>query len=65
MVTTVLIRILFWIGVAISILARLGFVIGSIVMAMDEGFVYILGGLVGGPVVIFLEILSVRIYIRN
>jgi len=62
MVTPVIIRILFWIGVVISVLAGLGVVIGSIIMSIDEGFVYILGGLIGGPIVMFLGILSVRIY---
>jgi hypothetical protein len=62
MVTPVIIRVLFWIGVVISVLAGLGVVIGSIIMAFDEGFLYLLGGLVGGPVVMFLGILSVRIY---
>jgi hypothetical protein len=62
MVTPVIIRILFWIGVVISILAGLGVIIGGIIMSFDEGFMYVLGGLVGGPVVMFLGILSVRIY---
>ena len=62
MVTPVIIRVLFWIGVVISILAGLGVVIGGIIMSFDEGFMYVLGGLVGGPVVMFLGILSVRIY---
>ena len=62
MVTPVIIRILFWIGVVISILAGLGVIIGGIIMSINEGFMYVLGGLVGGPVVMFLGILSVRIY---
>ncbi|MDX9865659.1 MAG: DUF4282 domain-containing protein [Anaerolineaceae bacterium] len=62
MVTPVIIRVLFWIGVVISILSGLGVVIGGIITAIDEGFVYFLVALVGGPVVMFLGILSVRIY---
>ena len=61
MVTPVIIRILFWIGVVISILAGLGVVIGGIIMAIDEGFVCARRS-GGRAVVMFLGILSVRIY---
>lgn len=63
MVTPVIIRILFWVGVIMSVLAGVGVVIGSIVMAFDDGaFFYVLVGLIAGGLTIFLGILGVRIY---
>lgn len=67
MITPVIIKILFWIGLIISILAGLGVFFGVIIAGISDGdFASIVGGLliglVGGALVIFLGALITRIY---
>jgi len=63
MVTPTIIRIFFWIGVVISILAGLAVLVMGVTIGFREGkFLLVLGGILGGPVVIALSILGVRIY---
>jgi hypothetical protein len=63
MVTPVIIKILFWIGVAISVLFGLGIFFGGLIGGISDGsFGAVLGGLFGGPIAIVLGIISVRIY---
>jgi uncharacterized membrane protein (UPF0136 family) len=63
MVTPLIIRVFFWIGVVIAILTGLAVVVGGVIGGLrEENFLLVVGGLVGGPVVILLGILSVRIY---
>jgi hypothetical protein len=63
MVTPVIIKILFWIGMVISVIAGVVLFFGGVIAGISEGeFGLIIGGLLGGPLVIFLGVLSVRIY---
>lgn len=63
MVTPVIIKILFWIGVGISVLIGLGSMLGGVITGISEGsFGAVIGGLISGPLIIVLGLLSVRIY---
>jgi len=64
MITPVIIKILFWIGIGISILAGVIVFFGGIIggITTDGGFGTVIGALIGGPIVILLGIVSVRIY---
>ena len=63
MVTPVIIKILFWIGLIASAIAALGLLIGGIITGIrDSNLGMILAGLVSGPIVFILSVLVVRIY---
>ncbi|MGC9393806.1 MAG: DUF4282 domain-containing protein [Anaerolineae bacterium] len=63
MITPMIIKVLFWIGIGLSVLAGIIVFFGGLVAGVSGGgFARILGGLVGGPLIMFLGILSVRIY---
>lgn len=63
MVTPVIIKILFWIGLIVSMIAALGIVLGGIITGIrDSNLGIILAGLVGGSIVLILSVLAVRIY---
>jgi len=63
MITPVIIKILFWIGIVMSIIAGLIVFFGGIISGLgDGGFGAVIGGLIGGPVVMLLGVLSARIY---
>jgi uncharacterized membrane protein (UPF0136 family) len=63
MVTPLIIRVFFWIGVVIAILTGLAVVVGGVIGGLrEENFLLVVGGLVGGPLAILLGVLMVRIY---
>lgn len=63
MVTPVIIKILFWIGLIASIIAGVIVFLGGIISGINQGeFGTILGGLIGGPLIILLGGLIARIY---
>jgi hypothetical protein len=63
MITPIIIKILFWIGIGISVLAGVIVLFGGIIGGISgDGLGRILAGLVGGPLVTLLGIISARIY---
>ena len=63
MITPVIIQILFWIGIAISVLTGVIVFFGGIIGGItDNSFGPVLGGLVGGPIIILVGALLTRIY---
>lgn len=63
MVTPWIIKILFWVGLGISVLAGVFVFFGGIIGGITDGdFGTVIGGLIGGPIVILLGVVSVRIY---
>ncbi len=63
MVTPLIIKILFWVGVGISVLLGVGSVLGGVIRGIsNDSLVAVAGGLCTGPLIIVLGILSVRIY---
>jgi hypothetical protein len=63
MITPVIIKILFWIGLVGSAIAGVAvFFSGLIGGVSNSSFAAVIGGLIGGPLVIFLGALSARIY---
>jgi uncharacterized membrane protein (UPF0136 family) len=63
MVTPLIIKILFWVGVAISVLFGLGTMVGGVIGGIGgDSLGAVLGGLCTGPLIIVVGILSVRIY---
>jgi len=63
MITPMIIKVLFWVGIGISVIAGIIVLFGGLIAGVSgDGFGRILAGLVGGPLVMLLGILSVRIY---
>lgn len=63
MITPVIIKILFWIGVGAAIISGLIVFFGGIIGGISgDGFGRVIGGLIGGPLVMVVGIISVRIY---
>lgn len=63
MITPVIIQVLFWIGVAISVLMGVIIFFGGIIGGIsDNSFGSVLGGLIGGPIIMLVGILLTRIY---
>lgn len=63
MITPVIIKVLFYISIALAVIAGLVVFFGGIVTAFtDNNFWMALGGLIGGPVVIVLGVLFSRMY---
>ncbi len=63
MLTPVIIKILFWIGIVMSILIGLGTILGGLIGGLSENdFGMVFGGICTGPLIILLGIVSVRIY---
>ena len=63
MITPVIIKFLFWIGLIASAITALVVFFGGIIGGIaDNSFGPVLGGLFGGPLVLILGALSVRIY---
>jgi len=63
MVTPVIIKILFWIGLIASIIGGVIVFFGGIITGISQSeFGTILGGLIGGPLIILLGGLIARIY---
>ncbi|MEA4931705.1 MAG: DUF4282 domain-containing protein [Anaerolineaceae bacterium] len=63
MITPVLIKILFYIGVAASIIGGIIVFFGGLISAFQQNsFGAAIGGLIGGPLVVILGILLARVY---
>ena len=63
MITPVLIKILFYIGVAASIIGGIIVFFGGLISAFQQNsFGAAIGGLIGGPMVVILGILLARVY---
>lgn len=63
MITPVIIKVLFWIGMILSIIGGLIVFFSGVIAGISDGdFLLILGGLVGGPLSAILGVLMVRIY---
>ncbi len=63
MITPVIIKFFFAIGIGISVLVGIGVFFGGVIGGISEGsFGAVLGGFIMGPLVIVLGVLSVRIY---
>ena len=63
MITPVLIKILFYIGVAASIIGGIIVFFGGLISAFQQNsFGAASGGLIGGPLVVILGILLARVY---
>lgn len=63
MVTPMIIKVLFWIGMVASIITGLVIFFGGIISGISNNeFGTIIGGFFGGPVAIILGFLVVRIY---
>lgn len=63
MITPVIIKILFYVGIAIAIIGGVMVFFGGIIAAFQQNsFGAALGGIIGGPVVAFLGVLLARVY---
>ena len=63
MITPVIIKVFFYIGIAASIITGIVVFFGGIIGGLsDGGFGTVLGGLIGGPLIIVLGVLAARIY---
>ncbi|MCK9245536.1 MAG: DUF4282 domain-containing protein [Anaerolineaceae bacterium] len=63
MITPVIIKILFYIGIAFSVIGGVVALFGGIINAFQQGSIApALGGLIAGPIVIILGILVSRVY---
>ena len=67
MVTPIIIKIFFWIGLILSILTGIGVFIGALIMGFNDGsvggiLIGLLGGILGGIISFLLLGLTVRIY---
>ena len=63
MITPVIIKILFYIGIALAVIGGLVVLFGGIVSAFQQNSVGpAIGGLLGGPLVAVLGILMARVY---
>ncbi len=63
MVTPVIIKVLFWIGMILSIIGGVIVFFSAVITGISDGDVLlILGGLIGGPLSAIVGILLVRIY---
>lgn len=63
MITPVLIKILFYIGVAASIIGGIIVFFGGLISAFQQNsFGAAIGGLIGGPLAVILGILLARVY---
>jgi len=63
MITPVIIKILFYVGIAIAIIGGVMVFFGGIITAFQQNsFGAALGGIIGGPVVAFLGVLLARVY---
>lgn len=63
MITPVIIKILFYIGIALAVIGGIVILFGGIVSAFQQNSVGpAIGGLLGGPLVVVLGILMARVY---
>ena len=63
MITPVLIKMLFYIGVSASIICGIIVIFGGLISAFQQNsFGAAIGGLIGGPLVVILGILLARVY---
>ncbi len=63
MITPVIIKVLFWIGMILSIIGGIIIFFSAAIAGISDGDVLlIIGGLIGGPLSAILGILMVRIY---
>lgn len=63
MITPVIIKILFYIGIAASVIGGLVMLFGGIISAVQQGSVGpAIGGIIGGPLAIVFGILMARVY---
>lgn len=63
MITPLIIQVLFWIGIAASVLAGIVVLFGGIIGGIsDQSIGAVLGGLIGGPLIMLVGILLARIY---
>jgi hypothetical protein len=62
MIVPRIIKVLFWIGVGVSVLTGIGVFFGGIIGGVNnDSAVEVFGGLIGGPIVMILMILWTRI----
>lgn len=63
MITPVIIKILFYVGIAIAVIGGVVVFFGGIVTAFQQdNFGAALGGIIGGPLVAFFGMLLARVY---
>ena len=63
MITPIIIKILFYIGIAASVIGGLVMLFGGIISAIQQGSVGpAIGGIIGGPLMVVLGILMARVY---
>jgi len=63
MITPVIIKILFYIGIVASVIGGLVVLFGGVISAFQqEAVAPALGGLIGGPLVVVVGILMARVY---
>jgi uncharacterized membrane protein (UPF0136 family) len=63
MITPVIIKILFYIGIAAAIIGGVVVFFGGIITAFQQdSFGAALGGIIGGPVLAFMGVLLARVY---
>ena len=63
MITPVIIKILFYIGIAAALIGGVVVFFGGIITAIQQtNFAAALGGIIGGPLVAFLGVLMARVY---
>ena len=63
MITPVIIKILFYIGIAASVISGLVMLFGGIISAIQQGSVGpAIGGIIGGPLAVVVGILLARVY---
>ncbi len=63
MLTPVIIKVVYWVGLITCVLAGVILFFAGIIMGIVNGEIgQVIGGLIGGPVVIILGVLGVRIY---
>ena len=63
MITPWIIKILFWLGVGASVIAGVIVFFGGIIGGISDGsFGRVVGGLIGGPIIVLLGVMSARVY---
>ncbi|HOM67057.1 MAG TPA: DUF4282 domain-containing protein [Brevefilum fermentans] len=67
MITPVIIKVLFYIGLVVSVIGGIVVFIGSVIAGFADGGVGsillgLIGGLIGGVLTVFLGVLATRIY---
>lgn len=63
MITPLIIKVLFWIGVGLSVISGIWTFFGGIISGINnDSFLLVIGGLIGGPISILFGVMTTRIF---